>query len=374
MTESNTPRSSPSSEPADNAPASRKSGALRIVLRVVLFSIVALLAVAAAGRHWLWRWAERPFGAEQTVQLTIKPKTPLRGAARQLEQQKLISDERAFVIYLMLTGRRNALQAGEFAIATPITPERLIQSLRRGSFQQRLTIPEGWTAAKIGRALIDGGWIASEGEWMDIVAEPIGADLMGEEMPFGAEGFCFPDTYLFEKGTKPAAIRDRMVKQFARMWASVRPEERDPRSADLSMREVVTLASMIQRESRGTEEMPQIASVYLNRLKKRMKLQCCATIHYALGEVWDRALTYKDLEIDSPYNTYVNAGLPPGPIGNPGREAIEAVLRPADEPYLFYVYRGDGTHEFTKTYSEHMRAARKFRKSDPAAELVKESK
>jgi UPF0755 protein len=101
-----------------------------------------------------------------------------------------------------------------------------------------------------------------------------------------------------------------------------------------------------------------------------MKLQCCATVHFALGEVWDRALTLEDLKIDSPYNTYVVAGLPAGPIGNPGRPAIEAVLRPAETDDLFYVYRGDGTHEFTKTYADHLKAVKRFSEADPTAELV----
>jgi UPF0755 protein len=164
-----------------------------------------------------------------------------------------------------------------------------------------------------------------------------------------------------------------MLSEFRRQWVQARPAERDPRSESLTIGQVVTLASLVEREARSVEEMPSIAAVYLNRLARGMRLQCCATVRYSLGEVWDRPLTYADLEIDHPYNTYLHEGLPPGPIANPGRPAIEAVLRPAETNDLFYVYDGQGGHIFSRTHREHRRAAAEARKRRPEATVIEQS-
>ena len=197
-------------------------------------------------------------------------------------------------------------------------------------------------------------------------ASALALDEIREAMPVPVVG-------VVEPGARAGDIRNSMLRQFARIWRELDPDRRDPRSLAMTPVEVVILASMIQLEARNLQEMPEIASVDLNRLKIGMKLQCCATIRHALGEVWDRALTKEDLSVDSPYNTYRVAGLPPGPIGNPGRDAIEAVLRPSLTTYLYYVYKGDQTHQFSETYKEHLEAVRRFRSNDPMAALTSEA-
>lgn len=344
-------------------------------VRIALLSFAGAALVIGIASLWRWtsiqQWAERPHGDPSEVALAIAKGSSLSSIAMELEGAGIVDDANRFRSLAVIEGKGRSLQAGRYAFTLPLTPLQVLDELRHGTFQRKVTIPEGWTSRQIARGLVQEGWIEREKDWLDVAREPVDATHLGFVSILGSEGFSFPETYYLEPGATAPEIRDRMLAEFGRVWTSLEPERRDPRSAKLNPLQVVTLASMVQREARSVEEMPDIASVYLNRLKIRMRLQCCATVHYAIGEVWDRALTYEDLKVDSPFNTYQHYGLPPAPIGNPGREALEAVLRPADSDYLFYVYRGDGTHEFTRTYREHRRAARRYRDSDPTAEFVR---
>jgi len=346
-------------------------------IRIALFVLAGASLLLGAGGIWRWtslqKWAERPHGQSSNVTVIITKGSGLAFISKNLEYAGVLEDANKFQAVALLEGKARTLQAGDYDFALPLTPLQVLDALQHGSFQRKLTIPEGWTSRQIASELVAQGWIEKPEDWLRVARQTVDATHLGFSSVVGSEGFSFPDTYYLEPGVAPVQIRDRMLAEFNHVWTSLDPDSRDPRSAKLSPLRVVTLASMVQREARSTREMPQIASVYLNRLKIRMRLQCCATVHYAIGEVWDRALTYDDLKIDSPFNTYKHYGLPPAPIGNPGREALEAVLHPADSDFLFYVYRGDGTHEFTRTYSEHRRAARRFRDSDPVAEFVKEN-
>ncbi|MCH8333790.1 endolytic transglycosylase MltG [Candidatus Sumerlaeota bacterium] len=338
--------------------------------------VVILLACVAFGfsaRFALWSWAGKSFGPAAPMELTIASGTSLREMSGQLHSSGVIDNAFRFRLYSFLAGKQNVLRAGQYRFRTPMTPHQVLEELLKGSFQSRLTIPEGWTEMRIEGALLQDGWISDPGQWIRAVAEPVAAGTLDFALPAGAEGFCFPDTYFFEPGAGAGDIRDSMLRQFGRIWRELDPDRRDPRSLAMSPVEVVILASMIQLEARNLQEMADIASVYLNRLKIGMKLQCCATIRHALGEVWDRPLTKEDMSVDSPYNTYRVAGLPPGPIGNPGRHAIEAVLRPSLTTYLYYVYKGDQTHQFSETYKEHLEAVRRFRSNDPMAALTSEA-
>lgn len=320
---------------------------------------------------FLTRWVDRPQGQPAVHEFTIAAGTPARAIALDLSERGLIDHPKVFLIWLKSNDQVANLQAGEYRIETPITPRNLIEKLGRGSFERSLTIPEGWTSRQIARRLVAEEWIDDERIWMDLVERPLDGSIVGEAQP-SAEGFLFPDTYRLEENSNAEAILGRMLREFRRQWEAARPEDRSPAATALNLREVVILASMIEREARDPEEMPLIASVYHNRLRRNMKLQCCATVHYALGHVWDRPLTYDDLKIDSPYNTYLHPGLPPGPIANPGREALEAVLRPADSDYLFYVYAGDGRHLFSKTFREHQKAVREARRTNPQAAVTQQ--
>lgn len=360
---SRTPGAAPE---ADAAPPARKA---RRRLWVALVIVLLLVSGGAGGLwwadRWLAHWAAEPYGTAGRITLTVEPGSSARAIAGRLESAGLVSDRRLLLIWLRRHQRVAGLQAGQYTIATPIAPARLVDALGRGIFERAVTIPEGWTTRQIAVRLVAQGWIAEPADFLALTTRPLTLGAGGPPLPHGAEGYCFPDTYRFDQDAGAAEILDRMLARFAQQWSSLDPDRRDPRSAALSMHEVVTLASMVERETVRRDEMPRIASVYLNRLERRMRLQCCATVRFALGGMWDRPLSLRDLEVDSPFNTYEHYGLPPGPIANPGRDALEAVLRPAATDDLFYVARGDGTHVFTRTFREHSRATRKARRANP---------
>ncbi len=351
-----------------------RRGALlrRLILSLCVLIVLAVLA-GVAGWKGLELWGDRQTGEPGTVGLVISRGSSLDSIAARLAAEGVVENGELFMLLAWKHGKHRSLQAGDYGFELPLSPREVMERLQKGSFEQRLTIPEGWTARQIAAELVKEGWIESPEIWLELVGQPLPTGILDFPVEGGSEGYCFPDTYFLEDGTAAGQIHARMLRQFARVWSGLEqaPGEPDPRSARLLPPEVVTLASMIQREARSIDELPAIASVYLNRLEIRMRLQCCATVHYALGEVWDRPLLNKDLKVESPYNTYQHYGLPPGPIGNPGKEAIAAVLRPEKNDFLYYVYKGDGTHAFTKTYREHMAAARMYRTSDPNAELMK---
>lgn len=352
-----------------NAPATTTGHPRRWRRLLAWLAALVLLIVAAAGgatwyaHRWLIDWSERPQGPAETVQLTIAPGTPARAIARRLEDTGLIDDHRLLLAWLRLSQPRPMLQAGEYRITGPLSPRELVARLGRGSFERTVTVPEGWTASQIGRRLAEEDWITTTGAWMELVARPP-ADFFDGPTPPGAEGYLFPETYRFDVGSDARTIMRRMIATFHEVWNELEPNRRAEPAREMTMHEIVTLASLIQREARLAEEMPRIASVYYNRLRLGMRLQCDATVYYALGDdAWSRPLTYADLEVDHPYNTYRHAGLPPGPIANPGREAIAAALRPAETEDLYYVYIGEGRHAFSRTYRDHQAAVRRAREA-----------
>ncbi len=347
-------------QPLPQAAAAPKRSCLARLFLLCLFLVLLAVGGAYGGWRWLAAWGARPHGGQGEQHVTIAPGTGTRAIGRQLQAAGVVDDERFFLIWLKTRPDRPHIEAGRYHIKTPITPQGLARLLGHGTFGKLLTIPEGWTARQVAARLVREKWITNEEQWLALVNQPLPPQALGEPLP-SAEGFLFPETYTLDEGTSAPAILQTMVGEFRRQWAEAKPSQRDPRAENLSLNEVVILASMIEREARTPAEMPRIASVYLNRMNKKMKLQCCATVYYALGRPWDRPLTYTDLKLESPYNTYLHAGLPPGPIANPSRAAMEAVLRPAPEDFLFYVYAGNGQHVFSKTFGEHQKAIRSIK-------------
>lgn len=367
-----TPKQPTTAPPTDEEPPMRRGGCCGCL--AVLFILLILVAGGAAFGYWrLQQWGGRPFGQPAEHVFQIKPRTPTREIARALEREGLVSDDRLFLAWIKLQPARHKIQAGDYRIKTPISPQDLVEALGRGIFERALTIPEGWTAAQIAVRLARDQWIKQPREWLDAVARPRPAEQAGVALPQGAEGYLFPDTYHFDPKSNAEEILKRMLSHFKREWERLEPARRDPRAANMTEAQLVTLASMIEREARSPQEMPQIASVYYNRLKKGMRLECDATVRFALGGVWDRPLRYADLKINSPYNTYQNTGLPPGPIANPGRDALAAALRPAQSDDLFYVYGGGAQHLFSRTYAEHLKAVREARKRNPQSFIGEKS-
>lgn len=338
----------------------------RILLR--LFVAVLLLAMAACaaiayGVQWVEREAQRlPIRKKETVLLTIPEGSSLKFIAQILEDNGLIRSRHAFLFYVWRHKMARSLQAGAYRFHTQLTMNELAKALQFGYFERKATFPEGLTLEQIAKRLVKGEFIADPQEFLALKSDPELVELTRAQAPT-IEGFLFPDTYFFEPGMSVRDITKRMMHAFNAQVDDAISSPSLTLGKPLTRLELVTLASMIEREARSTEEMPLMASVYYNRLKKKMKMECDATVRYAMN-MWDRPVTYKDLAFDSPYNTYRYKGLPPGPICNPSIEALRAAAHPDKSEYLFYVYRGDGTHEYTKTYKEHLAAVKKYSKKN----------
>ena len=286
--------------------------------------------------------------------VTIPQGSSFAAAADSLESAGVLGVPRLFRMYASLTGRDRDIKAGTYLLEPGLSWNELIQALSAGrGIEQNLTVPEGLPlrdiipllARNIG-APVESLWVAARDSSVRRRLGVPSHDL---------EGYLFPDTYRFMYGTSAREAVREMVRRFEDIWEPAW----DARLAEMGMSRhaVITLASIVEKEARLAEERPVIAAVYHNRLRQGMPLQADPTIQYAIGEHRTRVL-YRDLKIDSPYNTYRNRGLPPGPIASPGRASIEAALFPANVPYRYFVAHPDGHHEFRVTFEEHTAARR----------------
>jgi len=297
---------------------------------------------------------------EETV-IHIPAGTGTTGIVHLLKQNGLIRNESAFGIALHQWGFAGKLKAGYYRLSPHMPAEEIARIIAEGRIATaKVTIPEGFTVAQIAERMEALG-LCTAREFLDAArpatVSPLGFGLEGESL----EGYLFPDTYVVEFGTSPPDIVRQMVADWGRQMAlGLQWDLKQRYSEGWTRSQIMTIASMIEREAEIEKDRPLIASVIHNRLRKGMRLQIDATVIYALGGHRPR-LTYRDLKADSPFNTYRYRGLPPHPICNPGLPSIRAALHPAQTDYLFYVARGDGSHVFTRTYEEHKQAIRDVR-------------
>ncbi|MFZ5965924.1 MAG: endolytic transglycosylase MltG [Bacillota bacterium] len=275
-----------------------------------------------------------------------------------LKENDLIRNELAFRISSKLMKSDGKMKAGKYLLSDNMTVNEMIDILVDGKVLKdtvRVTIPEGFEFRQIVDRLSAKGLIDHD-KFIE-VADSYDFDYRFlEGIPKGKnrlEGFLFPDTYEIPNSADEKAIIDLMLKRFDDVFKEKYYQRAD--ELNMSIHEVITLASIIEREAKLEKERPIISSVFHNRLNKGMLLQSCATVQYILGER-KQNLTLKDIAIDSPFNTYKNIGLPPTPIASPGKLSIEAALYPEDTEYLYFVLKKDGEHAFSKTYDEHLRA------------------
>lgn len=320
---------------------------------------LVLIAAVIAGGAWLdyRRFLEEPIAiAEGETTLEIPRGSSLRALSEELTARGLLSHPYYFLTLAKLSGQAGSIQAGEYRIADGITPPQLLARLTSGKVvQHAITLVEGWTFRQAAAALIAD---ARLGDRLDGLEDAEIMALVGapERHP---EGRFFPDTYHFTKGTEDLEILRRAYRTMERVLA----EEWEQRAPDLPIEtpdEALILASIVEKETGLASERARIAGVFVRRLQRGMKLQTDPTVIYGLGDAFDGNLRRADLKRDTPYNTYVHPGLPPTPIALPGREAIHAVLHPADGDSLYFVARGDGGHYFSATLAEHNRAVRRF--------------
>lgn len=276
-----------------------------------------------------------------------------------LERNGIIRSRLAFEIAGRILGDTKLIKVGKYLFHSGLSNSDILKDIREGKSRViiSVTIPEGWRMDMIARRFArDLG--VDAGKILTIFRDSAYVASKGFEGT-SLEGYLMPDTYNFYWQTDEAEIVERMVSGFKSFFVDSLKQRL--RESHMSLREVVTLASIVEGESGVDAERPMIAGVYLNRLKKGMKLEADPTIQYVVPN-GPRRLRYLDLRIDSPYNTYLNYGLPPGPVNNPGKHSILGVLYPDKNQYLYFVATGVGGHHFSKTYSEHQRAVRVYRK------------
>jgi len=263
------------------------------------------------------------------------------------------------IIGIGLRRAESRLKAGEYKLSPCMNLIKVLGILEQGRvLEHPFTIPEGYTIAQIARVLAELG-LADEERFLKLAYDQKFISKLGIRT-ISLEGYLFHDTYRISKGNKEEEIIELMVGQFNK---TITQNDRK-RAAELgfSMHQIVTLASIIEKETSAPGERSLISAVFHNRLKRKLPLQSDPTVIYALGKDFDGNLTKKDLMTESPYNTYLYPGLPPGPIANSGRAAIHAALYPAEVDYLYFVSKNDGTHKFSTTHKEHIRAVRKYQR------------
>ena len=299
--------------------------------------------------------------SDESVFVTVAEGESASDIGGRLYDEGIIRSARLFEILVGVMGVQDSLEAGDYEFDRGITAVEAVDRIAEGRTASRqVVIPEGRRVEEVGQILEDAG-IVTRAEFLAAL------DKTQYDLPFlrsvqsaSLEGFVFPARYEFFRTAGPEIVVETMLIGFQNNIADAVQLE----GQDLTLEEVVTLASIVEREAQEASERPLIASVFLNRLRLGIPLQADPTVQFAITQdpanigqfgYWKRGLTLDDLKFESPYNTYVEAGLPPGPIANPGLDSIEAVVRPAQTNYLFFVSRNDGTHVFAETLEEHLR-------------------
>ncbi len=295
--------------------------------------------------------------------LVIPEGASLQAVADTLAAHDVVRWPGLFKLYVRVKGADSKIKAGTYDLPRGGGWSVALDALVAGRVVTiPVTIPEGWTLAQIAERIAPIARLPADSAARQLL-DPALADSLGVPGPT-LEGYLFPETYRFALGVSIGTIAAEMARSYRAIWTPERRAALD--SIGMSEREIVTLASIVQAEARWDDEMPLISAVFHNRLRRPMRLQADPTVQYALQSRTRRLLfSHIDSVADHPYNTYTHDGLPPGPIGTPGTAAIDAALRPASVPYLYFVARPDGRHEFSRTLSEHNRAIQQMRRSNP---------
>ena len=295
--------------------------------------------------------------AKHQVLVTIPKGANAREIGQILQKEGVIQSAEAFRYLAMYKKVGPQLKAGEHVLDASLDTMQILDSLVQGRFKlYRLTVPEGLTMKEIAPLVSQAGF-GDPQQFLALCHDRAFIESLGLDVD-NLEGYLFPETYLFIRGTTPREVIKTMVERFMEVWAKYADEAA---KKEITRHQVITLASIIEKETGSPAERPLIASVFLNRLKKGMRLETDPTVIYGIKD-FDGNLTRKHLETPTPYNTYQIDGLPPGPIANPGEDSIKAVLEPADSKYLYFVSKNDGTHQFSTSLAEHNRAVAHYQK------------
>lgn len=317
------------------------TGVLIVLLSCILFLMNLLCPV-------------KPLDITGTVSVIVPKNASSSSVAHILYDKGLIKSPLVFILYTRFKGVDQQIKAGQYELSFSYSLQKIINQLKQGALTNpRVTVPEGYTVEQIADLLCSKGLIDRNNFLQEVKSGSFQYDFIEnlDNASYSLEGYLFPDTYYLNISVPEHDIIDLMLSRFEEKIKSLNYKERAARMK-FTLHEAVTIASIIEKEARVENERPIIASVIENRLRKGMPLQIDATVQYALGDQKPK-LYYKDLEINSPYNTYKINGLPPGPIASPGEASLLAVINPAQTEYLYYVAKPDGAHAFARTLDEH---------------------
>ncbi len=331
-----------------------------MLLKLIKTGFVLAIIVLFLSLVWLAVGLSPPRNVSpEKVFFEVEKGMGISATAQALKERGLIRARLPLMISYRLFFYPQKIKAGEYAFSSALRPKEILEMMVKGRvYLHPVTVPEGLTGQEIApliAPLLSDGERGFESAFQDTASirsiDPLAKNL---------EGYLFPETYSFARGISAKDATEAMISQFR----SVFDETRKSRAKALGMdvREIVILASLVEKESATAEEKRLISAVFHNRLRSGMKLDCDPTIIYALKQEgkYTGNIRKKDMSLDSPYNTYLHAGLPPGPICNPGLEAIDAALSPVLEKYLYFVAKDDGSHHFSRTFAEHQNAVRRY--------------
>ena len=328
--------------------------------KIIVILIILVIGPAALLGILTWNvfyYADQSSGNDISERvITVLPGQHFKMIASQLEEAGVLRDSLRFKLFARFKGYDKRIKAGEYRLSAALSPKQVLEIMVSGKVTlYRITIPEGYNLVQIA-GLVSKMGLAEAPEFIRSARDPAVVNALGLEAD-SLEGYLFPDTYHFPKGLPLHEIMGTMVNRFREIFSTEWQER--ARQMDMSVHQVVTLASIIEKETGAAFERPLIASVFHNRLAKGMRLSSDPTVIYGIKN-FDGNLTRKHLKTATPYNTYLNKGLPPGAIANPGLASLEAALYPAETDYLYFVSKKDSTHQFSTTFKEHNRAVRKY--------------
>lgn len=328
------------------------------------FWLPVLLYLVFLSGYQIWKECTLPVSETGKNQVVLIPTgSTFSSAAQLLETKGLIKSKRAFYCLAWWEDATTRIKAGEYELSPTQTPIEILDYLVQGKIRQYMvTIPEGYNLFQIDDLLANAKLISND-SFLNAARDKNILRTLGIKAD-SAEGYVYPDTYQLTKDATACEMLRTFVNHFWEVWNS---EEFSRRTEELGVQihDIVTIASIVEKEAMRSRERPLIACVFWNRVKKNMPLQADPTVHYGIlveTKVKKRRLRWKDLRKKTPYNTYVNRGLPKGPISNPGKESIRATLYPSKKDYLFFVSRNNGTHYFSRTLAEHNRAVNQYQR------------
>jgi UPF0755 protein len=364
------------------------------IIQFILVLIIVVAAIAGWKAYSEYRLMTSPWGTDSDAfTIDIEEGKNAHQIAEILVEKKVLRDTNMFLITADLRGLGQKLRAGEYQIKGTQSPYDILDMLATGKqYYHPLVIPEGFTQLDIAQRCAE-TLVCSATDFLNQCREVSLFSFVIAQAPGGAnaavEGVLYPDTYYLFKNTPAIKVVDRMSKRFEDIIKALYDEalakskergtpwwwESVSASFDVQVHRITVLASIVEKEAKRPEDRPMIASVFVNRIKKQMPLQADSTIHYAIND-WSRPLTSEDLKVDSAYNTYTNPGLPPAAICNPGKDCLEAALKPADSNNLFFIAMNDGQTKFTASYDEFLtwkNQLKSERKAEGKAETVPET-